>query len=108
MTNDPISRKPIRNRRGNPWSRQCRRKLINSVLGRSDVGRKWRDSGRIRQNISAEARAKQPITASAMRQLKRSVKTPLSKRPLMPPIELPLIYSPIENATKLGWISSLR
>jgi hypothetical protein len=82
--------------------------LINSVFGRRDVGRKWRDSGRIFQNISADARAKQPITASAIRQLKKSVNTPLSRRPLIPPIEFPLIYNPIENATKLGWISSLR
>ncbi|CSS13215.1 Uncharacterised protein [Shigella sonnei] len=108
MTNDPISKKPSANNNGNPRSRQCRRKLINNVLGRSEVGRKWRDSGRIFQNINAEASAKQPIAARAIRQLKKSVKTPLIKRPLMPPIELPLIYNPIEKATKLGWISSLR
>ncbi|MGQ7171913.1 hypothetical protein ACUOCP_39695, partial [Escherichia sp. R-CC3] len=31
---------------------------------------------------------------------KKSVKTPLIKRPLMPPIELPLIYNPIGHARR--------
>ncbi|SQB39656.1 Uncharacterised protein [Citrobacter koseri] len=44
---------------------------MNSVLGRNEVGRKWRDSGKIFQNINADASAKQPIAASAMRQLKK-------------------------------------
>lgn len=79
------------NSSGRPRSRQCRRKLISSVFGRSEVGRKWRDSGRIRQNIIAAASAKPLIAASATRQPKKSVKTPVSKRPLMPPMELPLI-----------------
>ncbi|SUB16740.1 Uncharacterised protein [Pantoea agglomerans] len=37
------------------------------------MGRKWRDAGRIFQNISAEASEKQPITATASRHEKRSV-----------------------------------
>ena len=108
VTKDPISRNPSRNSSGSPRSRQCRCRLISRVLGRSELGRKCRDSGRIRQNIMAEANAKQLITASATRQPKKSVKTPVSRRPLIPPIELPLMYSPMEKATTLGWISSLR
>ncbi|SVK52770.1 Uncharacterised protein [Acinetobacter baumannii] len=48
------------------------------------------------------------MTPSETRQEKKSVNTPVTRRPLMPPIELPLMYNPIEKATKLGWISSLR
>ena len=55
------------------------------------MGRKWRDSGKIFQNIRAAASAEQPITIMAMRQPKKSVITPQIKRPLMPPMELPLI-----------------
>ncbi|MNE98897.1 hypothetical protein D3C80_1974900 [compost metagenome] len=58
--------------------------------------------------MQAAASANRPITASDTRQEKKSVSTPVTRRPLMPPMELPLIYSPIEKATKLGWISSLR
>ncbi|MNP61739.1 hypothetical protein D3C76_1569560 [compost metagenome] len=58
--------------------------------------------------MQAAARANSPITASDTRQEKKSVSTPVTNRPLMPPMEFPLIYSPMEKATKLGWISSLK
>ena len=52
------------------------------------MGRKWRDAGRIFQNISAEASEKQPITATASRHEKRSVSTLLPASRHFRPITL--------------------
>ncbi len=73
------------------------------------MGRKWRDSGRIFQNISAEASAKQPITASAMRQLKKSHKHAAQQASAHTANGVPFDVQPMENVTKLEiGISSLR
>ena len=70
-------KKPSANSNGKPESRQCSLKLIISVLGRNNVGRKCLEAGRIRQNIQAAAKANIPITARAMRQEKKSLNTPV-------------------------------
>nr|BFE92081.1 hypothetical protein GCM10020185_26170 [Pseudomonas brassicacearum subsp. brassicacearum] len=67
-----------------------------------------RDSGRILQNTAAAISARPPITSIAVCQLTKSIKTPVIRRPHMPPMALPAMYNPIARPMCLGWISSLK
>ncbi len=108
VTKLPSSRKPSRNSHGSAASRRCRRKPSSTVAGRSGVGRKCREGGTLRQKTNAATSASPPSVPNAARQETKSTITPTTKRPSIPPIALPAMYSPIAKPSTRGAISSLR
>ena len=86
-----MSRKASRNSQGSPRSRKWTANPERTLRQLSGRGVKCLDGGSQRMNRIAAISATMPMVASVQRHGTQSTMTPLIRRPLMPPIELPLM-----------------